>query len=530
MAIASSPSWRTWGYAAANAYLDALAAHRQAHGLPTVSLAWGPWAEVGMFAAIPHEQRTRLARTGLRPLASARALACLSAGLAGPGSARVVIELDPRRIPANASPILAELAPHRPPLASTPSTVDPGAPLDPLALVRHELAAVLGLARPNALAPDVDLRSLGLDSLMAVELRNRLQTAAATRLPATFVFDHPTPAALARALAPESPSTASESVALDSAAAMLDSFFTAGPARPASPSGTGLLALLRDALADRNHAAAEAAIDAFVALRRCASKRSAPRPHATRLSDDAPASAPRLYAIPSPAVPSSPLQYVRLAATLGDRARVWATANPGYEPSEPLPADRTAILDHHLEAFASVPGPAILVGYSAGGWLAAELAAALEVTGRPAAGLVLLDSVDPSEPDLPQVQLEFLARMLDRFAGDRPTHGEAELVSHTAAMFTILRFYMQGWRWPELARTPTLFLRSTTGMRLEPERPSILATPERLAPVVADLCVRDTEADHFQLLTDAVTLTAEQLACWAVGLSGSAAQAGAIIS
>ena len=90
-------------YAAANAYLDALAQHRQAAGLPALSLAWGPWAEGGMVGALSAADRRRLARDGMPGLTNAEGLALLDAA-AGLGSAALVpMRLDPTALRARAA-------------------------------------------------------------------------------------------------------------------------------------------------------------------------------------------------------------------------------------------------------------------------------------------------------------------------------------------------------------------------------------------------------------------------------------------
>ena len=204
-------------YAAANAALDALAHHRHAQGLAACSLAWGYWAEKsGMTAALSAADLARMRRAGLLPLASDQGLALLDAALRRPEALLVPARFDLAALAQNpgalpplfrglvraqtARPIAAtagaaSLAQR---LLSLPAAERERALLD---LVRAEAAAVLGLAAPAALEVNRPLQEYGLDSLMAVELRNRLATATGLRLAATLLFDHPTPAALSRFLA-----------------------------------------------------------------------------------------------------------------------------------------------------------------------------------------------------------------------------------------------------------------------------------------------------------------------------------------
>ncbi|WP_367127518.1 type I polyketide synthase [Saccharothrix sp. HUAS TT1] len=202
-------------YAAANAFLDALAAHRHANGLPAHALAWGFWELRGALTAhLTDQDLTRLATTGIRPLATGDALALFDAALAGADPVVVPAHFDPTAF-ADRPDLPGVLRGHRRPTRRAAAT-DPAAPADALAalpaadreralarLVTAHAAAVLDFADPDQVPPHRAFRDLGFDSLTAVDLRNRLAAATGLRLPATTVFDHPTPAALARHLGAE---------------------------------------------------------------------------------------------------------------------------------------------------------------------------------------------------------------------------------------------------------------------------------------------------------------------------------------
>ncbi|OLT20805.1 hypothetical protein BJF79_47100 [Actinomadura sp. CNU-125] len=183
-------------YAAANAFLDALAHHRRAAGLPARSLAWGPWAtDGGMTAALEQARRraaeprragAHRARPGARAAGRrARVAAAARPGAAGPGR-------DPGAGTGRRTLLRALVPVPRGPARSGPRT-----PADALRFRPAEVAAVLGRPSPDSVEPDRALSELGFDSLTSVELRNRLGAATGLRLPATLVFDHPTPQALA---------------------------------------------------------------------------------------------------------------------------------------------------------------------------------------------------------------------------------------------------------------------------------------------------------------------------------------------
>nr|WP_312927503.1 SDR family NAD(P)-dependent oxidoreductase [Thermocatellispora tengchongensis] len=195
------------GYAAANAFLDALASHRAARGLPALSLGWGLWEEAtGITGRLTAADRARLARQGLRPLGTREGLALFDAAVfGGHGAAHLL----PAPIDANAR---AEDVPpiFRGVVRPARRTAADGAGASGLAarvagldaerreallldLVRAEAGVVLGHPAPATIPADRPLGDLGLDSLTSVELRNRLGAATGLRLPATLTFDHPAP-------------------------------------------------------------------------------------------------------------------------------------------------------------------------------------------------------------------------------------------------------------------------------------------------------------------------------------------------
>ncbi|MFF0520950.1 SDR family NAD(P)-dependent oxidoreductase [Actinomadura nitritigenes] len=205
-------------YAAGNAFLDALARHRREQGLPAVSLAWGLWGgAAGMGGRLSGADLARMARSGTRPLTAEEGLALFDAALESDRPALVPIRLDLAAVRAagEAPPLLRALAPARPrrPEAAAPAGPDAVAPADLLGVVRATAAAVLGHSGADAVEPGRAFKDLGLDSLTAVELRNRLSEATGLRLPATLVFDHPTPARLAERLRTELSGTAPEAAA-----------------------------------------------------------------------------------------------------------------------------------------------------------------------------------------------------------------------------------------------------------------------------------------------------------------------------
>ncbi|MBU5944454.1 SDR family NAD(P)-dependent oxidoreductase [Streptomyces sp. PAM3C] len=237
-------------YAAANAFLNGLAATRRAAGLAATALCWGFWAERSeMVADLVDTDLARLRRQGVLPMPSQEGLALFDAALTLDEPVLVPARLS---LPASdaASPLLRGLsgAPGAP-----GGPADPDAAAGPLAqrlvslpphearaalltAVREQTALVLGHPDTGRISPTAAFRQLGIDSLTALELRNKLVSVTGLKLPTTLVFDHPSPSALAGFL--------SESLAPDQEAG------------PPSPAGLlvkeieGLGARLEDAFLD----------------------------------------------------------------------------------------------------------------------------------------------------------------------------------------------------------------------------------------------------------------------------------------
>ncbi|MEW2404598.1 type I polyketide synthase, partial [Streptomyces sp. NPDC046862] len=222
----------SWGggsqgaYAAANAHLDGLAQDRRARGLPATSLAWGIWRSEGMAADLDEQS---LARMGLALMDPALALSVMREAVEHGETQLTVTDTDWSRF----TPVYAGVR-HRPLIEEIPEAAralrddDDGASADAdagpadatsspgdalrrrltgltegerhaalLDLVRERSAAVLGHSDVTEVVADQPFKDLGFDSLTATELRDRLNAATGLRLPATLVFDHPTPTALA---------------------------------------------------------------------------------------------------------------------------------------------------------------------------------------------------------------------------------------------------------------------------------------------------------------------------------------------
>ncbi|WP_081000047.1 type I polyketide synthase [Pseudomonas coronafaciens] len=225
-------------YAAANRFLDALAQTRQRQGLPATSLAWGWWQPVtGLSSRLTAADNARIARTGFAPITPEHGHALLDTAIAAPQAFFVAAPLNPQTLRKNAQagtlhPLFERLGGGSPGARGSegPAKVQDLrqllAGLDPQArtkqlqtVIATQVAAILGLDDPGQVLPEATFKESGIDSLMALELRNRLATAAGLRLAATLTYDQPTPAALAAylndALFPDGGAPDADTAAID---------------------------------------------------------------------------------------------------------------------------------------------------------------------------------------------------------------------------------------------------------------------------------------------------------------------------
>ena len=201
-------------YAAANTFLDALAAHRRSVGLEATSLAWGLWQEsTGMTGHLSEADVAALGRIGIAPMDTPTGLRLLDEALGTPAALRVLIQSTPAsKAGSRAAWLLNGVGPadQEPTSALRTETVvpgtadqangaEPGSSADDklTLLVRTHAAEVLGYSEYSAVGPEDSFRALGFDSLLSVDLRNRLNAATGLRLPTEAVLDHATPRELA---------------------------------------------------------------------------------------------------------------------------------------------------------------------------------------------------------------------------------------------------------------------------------------------------------------------------------------------
>jgi acyl transferase domain-containing protein/surfactin synthase thioesterase subunit/acyl carrier protein len=495
--------------AAANAFVEALAATRRAQGLPATALGWGPWRPVrpGATGGAPPSGG------GIVPLPVRDGLALFDAALRGPGGTVLALRLH-LAAPADGAeppPLLSELVTTSGRRVVTRDR-HLGARLSArlagadertretvlLEFVRTHAAAVLGHPGPEAVDVRLGFLELGFDSIMAVRFRNALNRATGLRLPTTVVYDESTPRNLVARLSAELSSTRP---ATDGEPA---------PAVDTSADPHGLTGLFRQAFATGDSNRIDGVLRAVSQLRPSFGLADAAdyAPAPVRLASGQ--GRPMIVCFPATAITAGPQQYARFSTAFRGQRDVVAVPNPGYLGDERVPESLDAFVEMHLAALRryAPDAPVVLLGHSAGGLLAHWVAVGLERAGRPLAGLVLVDVSDPRE-GLGDLGHALMAELLER---EQRMGGDMVSATRLTAMGAYNRL-LEDWRPIDLT-APTLLLRATHALPAvagapADEQPTLLPGVWRLRHEAVDV-----PGDHFTMMEQFAEPTAQAVEAW----------------
>ncbi|MFF7172628.1 SDR family NAD(P)-dependent oxidoreductase [Streptomyces pseudovenezuelae] len=399
-------------YAAANGFLDALAAYRAARGLPARSLAWGPWTTAhhdGMAGRVaPHPP----AEDDVPAITERAGVGLLDCALRTAAPVLVPVPFARATLSGSPLPLLADLRPARsaPAAAAPPAGQAPGAWREQLAaapeadragvlagLLRAELAAVLGFPDADSFPADREFGQLGFDSLTALQFRNRLSAFTRVRLAPAVVLEHPTLEGLSEHLL----------AALDEGGAFPGPTDTPGtpdtqdtPGAPATelpaqapPPAYPFSTLYHRVLRERGPL--EAMTLRYVASYALPSFTTADRARHTvepvQLARGGRGAALAYlpdYLAPFRRVPTG------LAERFAGERDVHLLEHPGLGSRRAVPDSMETLALAHADTVRELArgGPVVLVGYCAGGVIAHEVARRLASAGEPPAGVVLVDS------------------------------------------------------------------------------------------------------------------------------------------
>jgi polyketide synthase 12/polyene macrolide polyketide synthase len=500
-------------YAAGNVFLDTLAIHRAARGLAAQSVAWPAWT-TGMAATLGGASQRRLHAAGPPPLSVEQGLALFDAAAAigepylvpmalGGAALRAAraTDLPPmlrglvkvsRRTAAGGG-AAATAAPLRQRLAALDGQEQARLLLD---LVRDEAAAVLGYAA--AIEADEDFMSLGIDSLTAVELRNRLSAVTGLQLPGPVVFDTKTPIGLADWLQAEFAST--QPGAAGGATSALGS----------EPMADSLERLFLDGLNGGKTSEAQKMLAAVARLR--------PSFEVTAELEDLPwpvqlaegTAEPALICISGPTAQGGPHQYAPLAAHFREKRNVCALPLIGFAPGERLPATADAAIRCVAEsALRAANGrPFVLLGHSSGGALAHAAAGIMERTwGISPAAVVMVDTLSIQYEEGSGVDVTELMKLnFSVVYGEAPIRLTNSRLSAIGCWGQLLRVMET----PPI-KAPVLLIRATKPVF---EGQAIPGSDQDSGPVVDAATVRLVDTDHVSLARKDAVIAADIIEEW----------------
>ncbi len=511
-------------YAAANSFLDALARHRTQLGLPAVSLAWGPWEHGGGMAGAGAPSGR--APDVLRALSVEQGLALFDAALGAGEPVLAPILLDRgalRSAPGPLPPLLHGLLPARRPAAGTGAadtgsspgtdqswqpgawrTLLAGLPAaqrqDALAkLMSADVAVVLGYPDADALPAGKSFAELGFDSLMAVQVRNRLSMALRLRLSAAVVFEHPTPQGLARHVLgllddlPEAAPEPERAPADDRPAQTLSSLYRR--VCEAGQVAAAMHMLVTASWAVPTFGPDESREHALPPLRRA--KGPGERPVLVFFTGYHPP-----FAAPGG-------EFARFHSHFQGELDVLELPHPGIGAGCAVPADRDTLARTHAETVLHHVGdrPFAVVGMCTGGAVAHAVTRRLEAMGRAPVGQVLLDTylINNGNSDKDWL-LSLPAVIAPRLGGNQFTGDEDTGV---AALGAYTRMFLD-WD-PEPVGVPTLLVRAT---RPTPEMAAGADPDEWQTSWPLPHTRVDVPGDHFSFMQDHTPTTAAAVRAW----------------
>jgi NADPH:quinone reductase-like Zn-dependent oxidoreductase len=548
-AVASVGGPGQGNYAAANAFLNALAHQRRAAGLPATSIAWGLWAEVSaMTSRLNEATRASMASAAMSALTAAEGTALLDRAVSRDDAVLVAMNMNLGRLRSVAQPEALPVlirglvgAPSRRTAKATTTDSEGPALREQLTrtdeagkkqlvfdLVRSEVATVLGYESPGNVEMELSFLELGLDSMTQVMVRNRLNTITGLRLPGTAMFDNPTPALLAQQIreelsGPDQPNgNDSTRRSGERRRDKLRYVASAGTA-PLADANPAQRAALAHSLGGLYEQAAQTGklgemMRLIVGLAAFRPRFSAPAelehiPYPVSVSQGA--TTPRLICLPSFVGRSGAREYVRFAREFRGIRALSVISAPGFAEGEPLAASVDALIGVHAENIQrSVnDSPFVLVGYSSGGLAACALTTHLESIGMAPAALVLMDTV--------RLDKEVVSTGLhwSSISGQVIADIQQQEDASDDAWLTAFAHYFN-LDWTDLSPTavPTLMVRSKEFI---PGFSDDGGHDNMSLSVASNVTVEQVPGNHFTIMTEHADTTARAVSGWLARLPQS---------